>query len=224
MGRCLFMRKGETHSAPISGILASDLAVGSTVKLLENGSPVEYLVVNQGIPSNSSLYDSSCGGTWLLRKDASAKMQWDSTNNDYKNSDVHAYLNNDFLGVFDTDTKTAIKQVKIPYVNGTGTSGYVASGENGLSAKVFLLGGSEVGMNGTYIPVDGSFLDYFKDASAIQSIGWLRSPSTKYDTNVWYGISTTDMGISNEYSVRPALILPFKAVFDKDTLLLKGVA
>ena len=34
------MRKGETHTAPISGILASDIAVGSVVKLMENGVTV----------------------------------------------------------------------------------------------------------------------------------------------------------------------------------------
>ena len=59
MGKCLFMRKGETHTAPISGILASDLAVGSVVKLMEGGVATDYLVVNQGKTSGSSLYDRS---------------------------------------------------------------------------------------------------------------------------------------------------------------------
>ena len=63
MGKCLFLRKGETHTKPIGGILASDLAVGSSVYLMENGAAAEYLVVNQGVPSNSSLYDASCDGT-----------------------------------------------------------------------------------------------------------------------------------------------------------------
>lgn len=63
MGYCIFLRKGETHTPPSAGILASDLAVGDIVKLTENGTPVEYIVVNQGIPGNSSLYDSSCDGT-----------------------------------------------------------------------------------------------------------------------------------------------------------------
>lgn len=62
MGYCIFLRKGETHTTPSATILASDLAVGDIVKLTENGTPVEYIVVNQGIPENSSLYDSSCNG------------------------------------------------------------------------------------------------------------------------------------------------------------------
>ena len=55
MGKVMYMRKGEVHREPIAGVLASTLAVGSSVYLMENGSAVEYLVVNQGIPGNSSL-------------------------------------------------------------------------------------------------------------------------------------------------------------------------
>lgn len=51
MGYCIYLRKGETHTAPSSGILASDLAVGDIVKLTESGTSVEYIVVNQGIPT-----------------------------------------------------------------------------------------------------------------------------------------------------------------------------
>lgn len=53
MGYCIFLRKGETHTPPSGSIFASDLAVGDIVKLMENGTPVEYIVVNQGIPENS---------------------------------------------------------------------------------------------------------------------------------------------------------------------------
>ena len=63
MGHCIFLRKGETHTPPSTDILASDLAVGDIVKLMENGTPVEYIVVNQGKPYDSSLYDDSCDGT-----------------------------------------------------------------------------------------------------------------------------------------------------------------
>ena len=38
MGHCLMMRKGEVHTAPVTGVLASSLAVGSTVKLMEGGT------------------------------------------------------------------------------------------------------------------------------------------------------------------------------------------
>ena len=40
-----------------------ELAVGSIVKLNVGGTGTNFIVVNQGIPQNSSLYDPSCNGT-----------------------------------------------------------------------------------------------------------------------------------------------------------------
>ena len=98
MGHCLFLRKGEVHTAPVTGVLASSLAVGSTVKLMEGGTAVEYLVVNQGKPSGSSLYDDSCDGTWLLRKDIHSNRQWNTSNvNKYESSAINTWLNGEFF-------------------------------------------------------------------------------------------------------------------------------
>lgn len=200
----------------------SALSVGSTVKLNVNGTAKEFLVVHQGLPS--SLYDSSCNGTWLLMKDIYEKRVWDSSNNDYKNSDIHAYLNGTFLGLFDSDIQSAIKQVKLPYQNGTGSGGSIASGSNGLSTKVFLLGGYEVGWttaNSSYFPVDGACLSYFSGTSATDSkrianyggsvtFWWLRSPGTSNTFSVWYVYTDGDwynVSYYNSYGVRPALVL-----------------
>ena len=242
MGKGMFMRKGEVHTAPCSGILASDIAVGSTVKLLENGTAVEYLVVNQGIPSSSSLYDSSCDGTWLLRKGiytTATMMDGIVTTNDYSNSDTHTYLNSTFLGLLDSNIQSAIKQVKIPYQNGG--YGSVKSGANGLSTKIFLLSGYEVGWttsNHNYLPVDGACLDYFIGTSATDtkrsasyngyySNWWLRSPNTNNTSSVWqvYTDGSYQSNSANTYDgIRPALIVPSNALFDQDTMILKGVA
>lgn len=239
MGKCLFLRKGETHTAPISGILANTLAVGSTVKLMENGTAAEYLVVHQGLPS--SLYDASCDGCWLLRKDCYEGHAWHSSNvNSYKDSTIHSHLNSTFLGLFDSDIQTAIKEVKIPYVNGTANSA-VASGANGLSAKIFLLSGYEVGWtqsNHSYLPIDGACLSYFSGLPATDSkrIAYLngevpywslRSPETSGTINVWFVDTSGCYGNSRcsySYGIRPALVLPSTALFDKTTLILKGVA
>ena len=171
------------------------------------------------------MYDDSCNGTWLLMKDVYEIRQWHSSDsNSYKASTIHSYLNSTFLNLFDSNIKDAIKQVKIPYVNGTGNSA-VASGANGLSAKIFLLSGYEVGWttsDSSYFPVDGAKLDYFAASSGGNSkriaylngsatFWWLRSPLTGNTYNVWR-VSSDGNSRSNNASysggIRPALVLP----------------
>lgn len=232
---------GCRAKAPAPGVLASSLAVGSTVKLMEGGTAVEYLVVNQGIPSNSSLYDASCDGTWLLRKDCHSSRVWNSSNtNTYETSAINRWLNEDFFNGLGTAEQTVIKQIKIPYCIGNGSS-TVKSGANGLSCKVFLLGVYEVGWTTSdysTFPVDGAKLDYFGassggDSKRIAYLNglainwWLRSPDTENTSFGWlvrtsgnYGGDGDSVSISS--GIRPALILPPTAKFDATTMLLKG--
>ena len=183
----------------MASVALSTKAVGSTVKLKVNGTAREFLVVHQGKPS--SLYDESCNGTWLLMKDIYENRQWHSSNsNSYKASTIHSYLNGTFLNLFDADIREVIKQVKIPYVNGTGNSA-VASGSSGLSCKIFLLSGREVGFSTSdnqYFPNDGAKLSYFESGTGSSALNkriaklngsaafwWLRSPHTYNAGNAW---------------------------------------
>lgn len=206
-------------------------AVGSIVKIKVNGASKDFIVVQQGNP-NTSTYDSSCNGTWLLMKDIYTTSTFGS-NNSYKDSSIHTYLNGTFYNLIDSDIRNAIKQVKIPYQNGTGSGGSLATGSNGLSTKVFLLSGYEVGWttsdNG-YFPKDGVRLAYFGNSSSGNSkrvayngssaaVWWLRSPRTSNNGNVW-GVNTGGSGYGNWYSlsygVRPAFILPSTLVVSDD--------
>jgi hypothetical protein len=209
-------------------------SVGSIVKLKENGAAVNYIVVHQGKPSSS--YDSSCDGTWLLRQDIAENRVWDSGNsNVLESSDIHSYLNNTWINRYDTDIRNAIKQVKIPYRQNGGSGGTDRSGSNGLSCKIFLLSGREVGFTNnesSYFPNDGAKLAYFESgngSSAQQkriaklngsaTIWWLRSPYT-YDANyVWRVNSNGDdhnWDANDSCGVRPALILPSSLLVSDD--------
>lgn len=215
--------------SPIStGTSAGDIDVGATVKINENGQPVDYLVVHQGLPSD--IYDASCEGTWLLRKDIAENRAWDSGNvNDYANSDINAYLNGDWLTRYDSDVAGQIVQAKIPYVNGTGGSA-VASGTNGLGVKAFLLGGYEVGWtktNNQYLPIDGSSLSYFQNTALTDSkriaylngaaaYWWLRSPRSDNQNDVWRVDQVGFLSVPDakgSYGIRPCIILPFSFKF-----------
>nr|DAW62195.1 MAG TPA: hypothetical protein [Caudoviricetes sp.] len=202
----------------------STLAVGSSVYLNVGGVRKEFLVVHQGKPS--SLYDSSCNGTWLLMKDIYEDRQWHSSNvNNLENSNIHSYLNGMFLNLFESNIRDAIKRVKIPYRKNGGGGGADQSGVNGLPAKIFLLSGYEVGWttsDNQNFPQDGAKLSYF-EAGTVTSANnkrvanldgsaffwWLRSPC--YSSNVWRVSPNGLYDNSNAFNsagIRPALVLP----------------
>lgn len=214
-------------------VTLSSKAIGSTIKLKVNGSAKDFIVVHQGKPS--SVYDDSCNGTWLLMKDIYENRQWHSSNtNDYANSTIHSYLNSTFLNLFESNIKKAIKQVKLPYRKGSGTSTTVTSGSNGLSAKIFLLSATETSFNfSSYMPSgEGAELAYFKgcaDNSADSkrvaylngpaAVWWLRSP---YCGNFYLALCVGSNGgwdrgsCSGSVGVRPALILPSTLLVSDD--------
>jgi len=157
----------ENKEVTMANVKLGTKAVGSIVKIKVNGASKDFIVVQQGNP-NTSTYDSSCNGTWLLMKDIYTTSTF-GNNNSYKDSSIHTYLNGTFYNLIDSNIRAAIKQVKIPYQNGTGSGGSLATGSNGLSTKVFLLSGYEVGWttsdNG-YFPKDGVRLAYFGNSSS----------------------------------------------------------
>ncbi|MBQ1552695.1 MAG: hypothetical protein IIZ66_04045 [Clostridia bacterium] len=221
----VFDHKAWRHAGPVYG----DLAVGDITQLNINGVATDFIVVHQGNPS-SAIYDASCDGTWLLAKDIYENRAWQSSAvNSYGASSLHTYLNGTFLALCDAAVQSAIMQAKIPYVNGTGSAGSVASGASGLSTKVFLLGGYELGWtqgNISSLPADGAKLDYFEAGAASSANAlriaylsgaaaewWTRSPVT---TNATAAESVETTGayrarvrsVLASLGIRPCLIMP----------------
>ena len=213
-------------------VTLSSKAIGSTIKLKVNGSAKDFIVVHQGKPS--SVYDDSCNGTWLLMKDIYENRQWHSSNtNDYANSTIHSYLNSTFLNLFESNIKNAIKQVKLPYRKGSGTSTTVTSGSNGLSAKIFLLSATETSFSFSSMPSgEGAELAYFKgcadnssDSKRVAYLNgsaafwWLRSPGCNLFNYALCVSSDGGWGVSYcsvSYGIRPALILPSTLLVSDD--------
>lgn len=217
----------------MASVKLSTKAVGSIVKLKVDGTLRDFIVVHQGKPS--SLYDASCDGTWLLLKDCLEQKRWHSANtNDYKNSEIHSYLNNTWLNKLDANIRAQVKQVKLPYVNGTANSA-VASGANGLSCKIFLLSGYEVGFtqsDNSYFPVDGARLAYFENGTGQSALNkrianyngsatawWLRSPNTYNTGHAWCVDTSGSYGsgyCTSTCGIRPALVLPSSLLVSDD--------
>ena len=213
------------------------LSIGDSVYANVNGTRTEFLIVHNGNP-NSSLYDDSCDGTWLLMKDIYESRAWHSSNvNDYANSTIHSYLNGTFLGLLDSNTQSAIKQAKIPYRAGPGYDKTVTSGSSGLSAKIFLLSATEVGLTETECnPTnEGATLSYFsgtatsgEDTKRVAYLNgsatswWLRSPycyssyGSGFALRVYTNGRWSSGNCSSSYGIRPALILPHTTKIDSN--------
>ena len=212
-------------------------AVGSIVKIKVNGAAKDFIIVQQGNP-NTSTYDSSCAGTWLLMKDSYNYMKWDETwENNYASSDINSWLNGTFYNLIDADIRAVIKQVKIPYHGGSSYGDTLHTGANGLNTKVFLLSGIEVGWTNRtdeYFPNDGAKLSYFLAGTGTNenkkrvayrngsAQDWyLRSPRiiNTSSNNVW---KVADDGsydydnCVNSNDIRPAFILPSTLVVSDD--------
>jgi hypothetical protein len=212
-------------------------AVGSIVKIKVNGAAKDFIIVQQGNP-NTSTYDSSCAGTWLLMKDSYNYMKWEETwENNYASSDINSWLNGTFYNLIDADIRAVIKQVKIPYHGASSYGDTLHTGANGLNTKVFLLSGIEVGWTNRtdeYFPNDGAKLSYFLAGTGTNenkkrvayrngsAQDWyLRSPRiiNTSSNNVW---KVADDGsydydnCVNSNDIRPAFILPSTLVVSDD--------
>ena len=220
----------------MSGTKLANKEVGSIVKLNVNGAVTEFLVVHQGLPSD--IYDASCNGTWLLMKDCYESRAWHSSNvNDYANSDIHSYLNGTFLGLFDSNIQEAVKQVKIPYRAGSGSSKVANTGALGLQTKCFLISAAEANFSDNQLPSsEGSCLAYFSGTSQktdTKRIAYLNGTATdwllrtprcisdnSYAKRLVYH-SNTDGSLRSEdasrsYGIRPAFVLPGTLLVSED--------
>ena len=226
---------GDVVDIDYDYIEISKLAVGTEIQIEENNSPVTYTIVHQGLPG--SMYDESCNGTWVARKSPLSKRQWNpesSSNNNYADSSIEQFLRTTVYNYFDTETKNLIKQVKIPY--STGYRGTVQSGANGLSCKIFMFSGAEVGWGPTYSneqPDDGNKLDFFIAGDTNNAYKkrkyfnggfsdnngscWLRSPNLDYINRacvvMWNG-AFNGQGYSSTFGVTPVFILNPNAMVD----------
>jgi hypothetical protein len=185
-------------------------AVGSIVKLKENGVLVDFYVAKQN-------YESSLNGSGrvlLVRKDCYDTRQWHTSNvNAYATSAIDTWLNGTYKALFDADIQTAMSTTKFYYTPGNGNTTVTT-----LQRAVFLLSGTELGQSNAYCKVEGTSLDstlvatlkiaYLNGSAVVQ---WTRSPVT-VDTNyAWYlnaGGGFNDGYCSSTYGSRPAFTLP----------------
>lgn len=206
-----------------SGTPISELPVGKSIYLpMNDGTNKEAIIIHQGLPSD--VYDSSCDGTWVLAEYDSS-YNWGYSSNNYKESKVHQ---NTKINDYKPLVQSAIKSVKIPYTDGTGSGGTLRTGTNGLSAQMFALSCREVGQYASYSNDEGSVLDYFNTNGRVigaSGMWWLRSPNTQ-NSNRQICITTsgtlTDSYVDNSMSrclVLACVLSPSTLVDDTFTVI-----
>lgn len=236
----LLQRAAVCHrtSVPKYSEVSIDLStatVGQEINLPVNGVMTPHIVVHIGNP-DPELYDASCDGVWLLRKDIVENGQWNASNvNTLPGSTIMTTMQG-YVDDYDETVQAAIKTVKIPYCVGGGDT-TVNSGANGLECKIFPLGVYEVGWTtdvNPRFPVDGARLAYFLDgtgAAALQqriaalnsspSHWFTRSPLTNNAQavcNIYPNGSHGGNSAIESYGIRPCFIFPntFSATYYVD--------
>lgn len=212
------------------GTPISSVAVGGTVKVAENGTPVDYIVVQIGTP-NSTLY-ANCDGYWLLRKNV-----WNYNNMNYFTYDDDGDSPSDYNYGWPENTlgrnhirpaevalynrypaklRSAILSPTLPYYAGHNwTLGTVEA-----PCNVFHLGYLEISYGGS--ANDEQTLAYFKDAKSRRKADPLRvACDDNGGTRGWWtrdtnGGSYSVMGVRTDGSMdnggggyyRPCIIVP----------------
>ena len=210
-----------------SNFYLKDIPVGTVVYLNMDGTPREFIVIDQKVSTYSDHYDSTCLGTWLLMKEPYTTLTMNNGSSwvDYSQCYMHkTYLNNTLLNKFDSDIQGVISQAKIPYATfDSSTSSMVNhTGSDGVSAKLFLPSHIEITAGSSYYYPEGGTTEYFKYASnnnrcKTESGFWIRSAyfasnvtSPEYAFIKADGTSATRASYNSRTSgVRPALIIPF---------------
>ena len=207
-----------------AGKAISEYSVGDELLIQVDEIQLPWILVHKGLPS--SLYSQTCNGGWLVLKDCYTSLVYSSNTSDYfSESDVFSYLNGAFFNMLNDKTQSALYRqgAKIPYV----LDRTVYTGDNGLSANVFLLSPAEVGFSFSYeYTYDvGSKLSYFLSGYATEkakqkriallngsaSTYYTRTPRSNQSTFA-VQVSNSGIPISNRKNVsagiRPAIILP----------------
>lgn len=134
----------------------NDLEIGSIVNLKENGELVPFIVLQHQYYIGETARPINC--TTILRKYCMpTKQKWDASRFqcNYTQSNICAYLNNDYYNTIEEDVKAKIINTNIETT--TNSPGGYSTGR----AKILLLSQREYKIGGT---ADGKPIDYFDTA------------------------------------------------------------
>lgn len=200
----------------------SNYAEGDIVKIIENGSPVEFYVGKHNYESGLN----GSGRTLVFRKDCYDNRAWHSSNvNAWANCTLRSWLNSTYLNMLDADIRSLIGTTKYYYTPGNGNWSVTTR-----SDAVFLLSAYELGESTSWFNKEGTTLPnatnyQIANLNGSAVIQWTRSPYTVNTEQAIFlfltGHAFYHFCIRSNGS-RPAFTLPSTAKFDPDTNIIIG--
>ena len=202
----------------------ASVAVGTLVKLNENGSPADFYVAKHDYESGLN----GSGRTLVVRKDVYDQRAWNSSNvNAWASCSMLSWLNSTYKALLDADIQEAMGTTTYRYTPGNGNTTVTTR-----SDAVFLLSITELGKSHGYANVEGSVLPI---ASALQiayqsrsaTTQRTRSPSTRSTGSAWR--LDPDGGIFNSDCIvpggsRPTFTLPSSLYVSDDGSVFQNTA
>lgn len=210
------------NAMPMAGTPLSELAEGTLIKILENGSPVEFYLAKHSYEPGLN----GAGRELLVRKDVYDQRQWNSSNaNAWANCVLRSWLNSNYKNLFSSAVQALMGTTTYYYTPGNGSWSVTTRGD-----AVFLLSGTELNGSHSNCNVEGTALPIWStlrlayNSSGNRSFQWTRSPVTSNTSSAWAFDTIPEFGgfgVNTEIGSRPCFALPATALVDQDLNLIE---
>lgn len=214
-----------TNATPVAGTPLSQLAEGTLIKILENGSPVEFYLAKHNYESGLN----GAGRELVVRKDCYDEGTYSSkAGQSYPECALNAWCSNTYLGVFSEYLQSKIGNTTFPVVG--------AAGQLVYTAPVFILSLAEFGWpdypeaptEGASLPIASVLLPQWPEGKT----QWTRTIADNNYDSAWiinvgvpgmtntHPTQTTRTG--NNWWRRPCFTLPSALQVDENLNIMPG--
>ena len=207
-----------TSATPMAGTPLSELAEGTLIKILENGSPVEFYLAKQNYEKGLN----GAGRVLCVRKGIHSQRQWNSSNvNAWASCTMRSWLNGDYKNLFSSSVQALMGRTAYRYTPGNNSWNVTSR-----SDAVFILSRTELGQSGeegSVLPIASTLQSAYYNGSPTPQ--WTRSPYTRDTSKAWrmnFGGSISSGVCSGDYGARPCFTLPSTALVDQDLNLIES--
>ena len=213
---------GVNRQVFAAGEPISTLSVGDIVKIKENGTAVEFIILDTDYPIEGRII--------VIRKNIYNLRQWNSASGaSYLTSDIHNWLNSTYLNLIESGVRSKITEVPIETSQNVNTN-----------LKVFLLSNNEADLDSaSNATILGTSLSYFLSGSLPSDrrelrIAYYNGKATRWWTrnrntsNSGRAFCVPDDGdadpasgdVTLNYGARPAFTLPSTILVDEENNVL----